>query len=82
MQLAKVVIVSVLVLAVCAEGLPEGKDCVVRCTADVTFKDFASCIPKLCCSACAARFTVLGLCVCTFYIIIHALNNTNLLSSG
>ena len=31
MQLAKVMIVSVLVLAVCAEGLPEGKDCVQLC---------------------------------------------------
>ena len=29
MQLAKVVIASVLVLAACAEGLPDGKDCVL-----------------------------------------------------
>ena len=34
MQLAKVVVTSVLVLAVCAEGLPEGKDCVLKCTPD------------------------------------------------
>ena len=32
MQLAKVVITSALVLAACAEGLPEGKDCVLKCT--------------------------------------------------
>ena len=31
MQLAKVVITSVLVLTVCAEGLPEGNECVLRC---------------------------------------------------
>ena len=31
MQQAKVVIASVLVLAVCAEGLPEGNECVLRC---------------------------------------------------
>ena len=30
MQLAKVVITSVLVLAACAEGLPEGKSCVLK----------------------------------------------------
>ena len=30
MQLAKVVIVSALVLAVCAEGMPEGKSCVLK----------------------------------------------------
>ena len=31
MQLAKVVIASLLVLAVCAQGLPEGNECVLRC---------------------------------------------------
>ena len=30
MQLAKVVIVSALILAVCAEGMPEGKSCVLK----------------------------------------------------
>ena len=35
MQLAKVVITSVLVLAACAEGLPEDKGCVLKSTADV-----------------------------------------------
>ena len=34
MQLAKVVITSVLVFAACAEGLPEGTDCVLKCTPD------------------------------------------------
>ena len=32
MQLAEVMIASALVLAACAEGLPEGKDCVLKCT--------------------------------------------------
>ena len=31
MQLIKVVIASVLVLTACAEGLPEGNKCVLRC---------------------------------------------------
>ena len=31
MQLAKVVIASALVLAACAEGLPEGNKCVLIC---------------------------------------------------
>ena len=35
MQLAKVVITSALVLAACAEGLPEGKSCELKCTPDV-----------------------------------------------
>ena len=37
MQLAKVVITSVLVLAICSEGLPEGNkvSCVLKCTSDV-----------------------------------------------
>ena len=35
MQLAKVVITSALVLAVCAEGLPEGKCCMLKFTLDV-----------------------------------------------
>ena len=34
MQLAKVVITSVLVFAVCAEGLPEGKDYELKCILD------------------------------------------------
>ena len=36
MQLAKVVIMSVLVLVECAEGLPEGKGCVFEYTAHMT----------------------------------------------
>ena len=35
MQLAKVVITSALVLAACAEGPPEGRDCVLKCISDV-----------------------------------------------
>ena len=35
MQLAKVMIASVLVFAACAEGHPEGKGCVLKCTPDV-----------------------------------------------
>ena len=37
MQLAKVMITSVLVLAACAEGLPEGRDCVLKCISDLNF---------------------------------------------
>ena len=36
MKLAKLVIMSVLVLVVCAEGLPEGKGCVFEFTPDMT----------------------------------------------
>ena len=32
MQLAKVVITSALIFATCAEGLPKGKNCVLKCT--------------------------------------------------
>ena len=50
MQQVKVVIASVLVLAACAEELPEGKGCVLKCTADVTLlTDSAGCIPRLHC---------------------------------
>ena len=35
MQLAKLVIASVLVFAACANGLPEGRDCLFNCTLDV-----------------------------------------------
>ena len=35
MQLAKVVIASVLVLVACVEGMPEGKSCVLKCTLHV-----------------------------------------------
>ena len=34
MQLAKVMITSAMVLAACAEGLPEGKGCVLKCIPD------------------------------------------------
>ena len=34
MQLVKVVITSALVLAACAEELPEGKDCMLKSTPD------------------------------------------------
>ena len=40
MQLVKVVIASVLVLSGCAEGLPEGTDCVFKCTPDVILIQF------------------------------------------
>ena len=48
MQLAKVLIASALVFTACAEGLPEGKDCDLKCTVDVTLlTDSAGCIPTL-----------------------------------
>ena len=43
MQLAKVVIASALVIAVCAEGLPEGKDCVLKCIPDVPYLQSVVC---------------------------------------
>ena len=35
MQPAKVVIASVLILAACVKGMPEGKSCVLKCTLHV-----------------------------------------------
>ena len=37
MQLAKVVITSALIIAVCAEELPKGKDCVLKCIQEKNF---------------------------------------------
>ena len=48
MQLAKVVIASALVLAACAEGLPEGKSCVLKYILDV--KLFRTMAVIVCCS--------------------------------
>ena len=45
MQLAKVVITSVLILTACA-GVPEGKDCVLKCVSDVKFLQMSSAILK------------------------------------
>ena len=47
MQLTKVVIASVLVLAVCAEGLPEGKGYVLKCILDVQILQTVVCILTL-----------------------------------
>ena len=44
MQLAKVVITSALIIVVCAEGLPKGKDCVLKCIQEKKF--FPDCIPR------------------------------------
>ena len=44
MQLAKVVIASALVLAACAEGLPEGKSYVLKGSSDVNFLKLLSAI--------------------------------------
>ena len=43
MQLAKVVITSALFLVACAEGLPKGKDCMLKCTLQFS----PDCIPRL-----------------------------------
>ena len=61
MELAKVVITSVLVLAVCAEGLPEGKDCVLKCTPDKkkSQTDYLGCYTEVDCSI---NFNVLTAC--------------------
>ena len=50
MQLEKVVIASVLVYAVCAEGLPEGKGCVFKCISAFEFPQTAVCYTKVVCS--------------------------------
>ena len=46
MQVAKVVIASVLILTACAR-LPEGKDCVLKCVSDVKFPQMSPAILKL-----------------------------------
>ena len=48
MQLAKVVIASILIFAVCAEGLPEGKGCVLKYISDVS--QIVVCYTKVVCS--------------------------------
>ena len=45
MQLAKVVITSVLILTACA-GVPEGKACVLKCVSAVKFLQMSSAILK------------------------------------
>ena len=47
MQLAKVLIASALVLAVCVEGLPEGKIYVLKGSSDVNFLKLLSAILTL-----------------------------------
>ena len=42
MQLAKLVITSALVLGACAEGLPEGKGCALKCIQDLKFLQTSS----------------------------------------
>ena len=61
MQLAKVVITSVLVLAAYAEGLPEGTDCVLKCTPDKNKSQTAylGCYTEVDCSM---NFNVLTVC--------------------
>ena len=46
MQVAKVVIASVLILTACA-GVPEGKECVLKCVSDVKFPEMSHAILKL-----------------------------------
>ena len=50
MQLAKVVIASILILAACAEGLPESKGCVLKYISDVKFPQVVVCYTKVVCS--------------------------------
>ena len=45
MQVAKVVIASVLILKACAE-VPEGKECLLKCVSDVKFPQMSSTILK------------------------------------
>ena len=48
MQLTKVVIASALVLAVCAEGLSEGKDCLLKYISNVKLPQTVVYYTKLC----------------------------------
>ena len=50
MQLAKVVITSILILAVRAGGLPESKGCVLKYISDVKFPQIVVCYTKVVCS--------------------------------
>ena len=47
MKLANVVIASALVLAACAEGLPESKGFVLKCISDVKFSHIVVCYTKV-----------------------------------
>ena len=58
MQLAKVVIASVLVLTACAEGLPEGNKCVLRCESF----SYVVCYTKVVCSVIGYNCCVLTMC--------------------
>ena len=60
MQLAKVVITSALVFAACAEGLPEGTDCVLKCTPDKKKTAYLGCYTEVDCSM---NFLMCSLCV-------------------
>ena len=46
-MLAKVVIAIALVLSACAEGLPEGKGCALKCIQDLKFLQTVVCILKV-----------------------------------
>ena len=62
MQLAKVVITSALVLAACAEGLPEGKDCM--CVEMYSRQNFFQTADLRCYTEvdCSMKFNVLTVC--------------------
>ena len=68
MQLVKVVITSALVLTVCAEGLPEGKDCVLKCTPDKKKSQTAylGCYTEVDCSM---NFIVLTVCTSNVWVL-------------
>ena len=57
MQLAKIVIASVSVLAVCAEGLPEGNKRVLRCESS----SYVVCYTKV-------VWSVIGYLLCAHYV--------------
>ena len=60
MQLAKVVIASVLVFAACAEGMPEGKHCVLKSTPHKFF--FKTAHPDCYTEVDSMNFNVLTVC--------------------
>ena len=61
MQLAKVVITSALIIVACAEGLPKGKDCVLKSTQEkrIFRTAYLGCYTQVYCSM---NFNVLTMC--------------------
>ena len=71
MQLTKVVIASALVLAVCAEGLPEGKDCLLKYISNVKLPQTVVYYTKFVCST-------IHYMLCADYVVISKLTSCDI----